>query len=70
MRVLVADDERAAAEALATFLERRGHAPVTALDGEQAWRLAQEQPFLLSPPPHAVQLTLAVGVEHQLRRVR
>ena len=44
MKILIAEDQPPAALFLRRTLERMGHEPVVAVDGEQAWGLVQEAP--------------------------
>lgn len=44
MKILIAEDQPPAALFLRRTLERMGHEPVVAVDGEQAWGLIQEAP--------------------------
>ena len=45
MRILIADDDPISARVLSGLVEREGHQPVLARDGEAAWALHQLEPF-------------------------
>ena len=47
-RILVADDEEVIREACHRILTREGHEVLTATEGEEAWRLIQENDFDLA----------------------
>ncbi len=46
MRLLIADDDAVMRLALEAMLRKRGHAPVVACDGAEAWQRLQEDPAL------------------------
>lgn len=54
LNVLIADDNVDSANALATYLRMQGHHVVVAFDGEQALRLATDQ------PPHVMLLDISM----------
>jgi CheY-like chemotaxis protein len=54
LSVLIADDNMDSANALATYLRMQGHRVTVAFDGEQALRLATDQ------PPHVMLLDISM----------
>ena len=74
--VLIVDDERVITDTLAIILAKNGFAPITAYNGEDALRLAQEHPpdlllsdVMMGPGIDGTELAMEVVRMHPLCRV-